>query len=164
MLKEIDEQPLVIRKLIQKYQNQTGDLTIDADIINAVKQSDRLYIVAAGTSYHAGLVGAQMIEKLAKVPVEVHVASEFNYNMPILSENPLFIFISQSGETADSRAVLVQVKELGHPALTIANVQGSRYLVKQTTHFFFTLAQKLPLLPQKHTQPSLACYLSLQLC
>ncbi|QFT87241.1 Glutamine--fructose-6-phosphate aminotransferase [isomerizing] [Bacillus sp. THAF10] len=125
MLKEIDEQPLVIRKLIQKYQNQTGDLTIDADIINAVKQSDRLYIVAAGTSYHAGLVGAQMIEKLAKVPVEVHVASEFNYNMPILSENPLFIFISQSGETADSRAVLVQVKELGHPALTITNVQGS---------------------------------------
>ncbi len=125
MLKEIDEQPLVIRKLIQKYQNENGELTIDEDIINAVKQSDRLYIVAAGTSYHAGLVGAQMIEKLAKVPVEVHVASEFNYNMPILSEKPLFIFISQSGETADSRAVLVQVKELGYPALTVTNVQGS---------------------------------------
>ncbi|WP_404447019.1 glutamine--fructose-6-phosphate transaminase (isomerizing) [Sutcliffiella horikoshii] len=125
MLKEIDEQPLVIRKLIQKYQNESGELTIDADIINAVNQSDRIYIVAAGTSYHAGLVGAQMIEKLAKVPVEVHVASEFNYNMPILSEKPLFIFISQSGETADSRAVLVQVKELGYPALTITNVQGS---------------------------------------
>ena len=125
MLKEIDEQPLVIRKLIQKYQNENGELTIDADIINAVNQSDRIYIVAAGTSYHAGLVGAQMIEKLAKVPVEVHVASEFNYNMPILSEKPLFIFISQSGETADSRAVLVQVKELGYPALTVTNVQGS---------------------------------------
>ncbi|MCA1321983.1 glutamine--fructose-6-phosphate transaminase (isomerizing) [Bacillus tianshenii] len=125
MLKEIDEQPLVIRKLIQKYQDENGTLTIDADIIKAVNQSDRIYIVAAGTSYHAGLVGAQMIEKLAKVPVEVHVASEFNYNMPILSERPLFIFISQSGETADSRAVLVQVKELGYPALTITNVQGS---------------------------------------
>ena len=125
MLKEIDEQPLVIRKIIQKYQDENGVLTIDADIVNAVNQSDRIYIVAAGTSYHAGLVGAQMIEKLAKVPVEVHVASEFNYNMPILSERPLFIFISQSGETADSRAVLVQVKELGYPALTITNVQGS---------------------------------------
>lgn len=125
MLKEIDEQPLVIRKLIQKYQDENGTLTIDADIIKAVNQSDRIYIVAAGTSYHAGLVGAQMIEKLAKVPVEVHVASEFNYNMPILSERPLFIFISQSGETADSRAVLVQVKELGYPALTVTNVQGS---------------------------------------
>jgi glucosamine--fructose-6-phosphate aminotransferase (isomerizing) len=125
MLKEIDEQPLVIRKLIQKYQDENGALTIDSDIIEAVNQSDRIYIVAAGTSYHAGLVGAQMIEKLAKVPVEVHVASEFNYNMPILSEKPLFIFISQSGETADSRAVLVQVKELGYPTLTVTNVQGS---------------------------------------
>lgn len=125
MLKEIDEQPLVMRKIIQKYQDENGTLTIDADIVKAVNQSDRIYIVAAGTSYHAGLVGAQMIEKLAKIPVEVHVASEFNYNMPILSERPLFIFISQSGETADSRAVLVQVKELGYPALTITNVQGS---------------------------------------
>ena len=55
----------------------------------------------------------------ANVPVEVHVASEFSYNMPLLSKKPLFIFLSQSGETADSRAVLVQVKALGHKALTI---------------------------------------------
>lgn len=125
MLKEIDEQPLVVRKIIQKYQNDNGTLTIDSDILNAVNEADRIYIVAAGTSYHAGLVGSQMIEKLAKVPVEVHVASEFNYNMPILSAKPLFIFISQSGETADSRAVLVQVKELGYPTLTVTNVPGS---------------------------------------
>ena len=125
MLKEIDEQPLVIRKLIQKYQNENGKLDIDEKIIGAINEADRLYIIAAGTSYHAGLVGKQMIEQLAKVPVEVHVASEFNYNMPILSERPLFIFISQSGETADSRAVLVQVKELGYKALTITNVPGS---------------------------------------
>lgn len=125
MLKEIDEQPLVVRKIIQKYQNDNGTLTIDSDILKAVNEADRIYIVAAGTSYHAGLVGSQMIEKLAKVPVEVHVASEFNYNMPILSAKPLFIFISQSGETADSRAVLVQVKELGYPTLTVTNVPGS---------------------------------------
>lgn len=125
MLKEIDEQPLVMRKIIQQYQNEQGELTIDRDIIEAMKASDRIYIIAAGTSYHAGLVGKQFIEKMAKIPVEVHISSEFGYNMPLLSEKPLFIFISQSGETADSRAVLVQVKEMGHPALTITNVPGS---------------------------------------
>ncbi|MCQ6282769.1 glutamine--fructose-6-phosphate transaminase (isomerizing) [Bacillus sp. EB600] len=125
MLKEIDEQPLVIRKIIQKYQNKQGELAIDPEIIKTMDESDRIYIIAAGTSYHAGLVGKQFIEKLAKIPVEVHVSSEFVYNMPLLSEKPLFIFISQSGETADSRAVLVAIKELGHSALTITNVPGS---------------------------------------
>jgi glucosamine--fructose-6-phosphate aminotransferase (isomerizing) len=125
MLKEIDEQPLVMRKIIQTYQNEQGQLTIDPEIIAAVNESDRVYIIAAGTSYHAGLVGKQFIEKMAKIPVEVHISSEFGYNMPLLSERPLFIFISQSGETADSRAVLVQVKEMGYPALTITNVPGS---------------------------------------
>lgn len=125
MLKEIDEQPLVTRRIIEKYRNVDGGLTVDAEIVNAVNAADRIYIIAAGTSYHAGLVGKQFIENWAKIPVEVHIASEFSYNMPLLSDNPLFIFISQSGETADSRAVLVQIKELGHKALTITNVQGS---------------------------------------
>ncbi|PGY50113.1 glutamine--fructose-6-phosphate transaminase (isomerizing) [Priestia megaterium] len=125
MLKEIDEQPLVVRKIIQEYQNENNELHIDADILGAMDEADRIYIVACGTSYHAGLVGKQFIETWAKVPVEVHVASEFSYNMPLLSEKPLFIFISQSGETADSRAVLVQIKELGYKALTITNVLGS---------------------------------------
>ncbi|MEH7491848.1 glutamine--fructose-6-phosphate transaminase (isomerizing) [Neobacillus niacini] len=125
MLKEIDEQPAVMRKIIQAYQNEQGQLTIDADIISAVNESDRIYIVAAGTSYHAGLVGKQFIENIANVPVEVHIASEFVYNMPLLTKKPLFIFISQSGETADSRAVLVKVKEMGYPTLTITNVPGS---------------------------------------
>ncbi|MEH7304972.1 glutamine--fructose-6-phosphate transaminase (isomerizing) [Neobacillus drentensis] len=125
MLKEIDEQPLVMRKIIQTYQNAQGELTIAEDIIKAVNESDRIYIVAAGTSYHAGLVGKQFIENMAKIPVEVHIASEFVYNMPLLTKKPLFIFISQSGETADSRAVLVKVKEMGYPSLTITNVPGS---------------------------------------
>ncbi|HEY4553145.1 MAG TPA: glutamine--fructose-6-phosphate transaminase (isomerizing) [Bacillaceae bacterium] len=125
MLKEIDEQPLVLRKIVQAYQNENGQLAVAEDITAAMKEADRIYIVACGTSYHAGLVGKQLIEKMAKLPVEVHVASEFGYNMPLLSEKPLFIFISQSGETADSRAVLVQVKEMGHKALTITNVPGS---------------------------------------
>jgi len=125
MLKEIDEQPLVIRRIIQKYQNETGELVIDQEIVQAVNGADRIYIIAAGTSYHAGLVGKQYIERLAAVPVEVHIASEFGYNMPLLSAKPLFIFISQSGETADSRGVLVKIRELGHKSLTITNVPGS---------------------------------------
>ncbi|WP_335870899.1 glutamine--fructose-6-phosphate transaminase (isomerizing) [Bacillus sp. 2205SS5-2] len=125
MLKEIDEQPLVTRKIVQAYQNDKDKLDIDQDIVNAMNEADRVYIVACGTSYHAGLVGKQFIEKMAQIPVEVHVASEFSYNMPILSQRPLFVFISQSGETADSRAVLVRVKELGHTAITITNVPGS---------------------------------------
>ncbi|PEM13272.1 glutamine--fructose-6-phosphate transaminase (isomerizing) [Bacillus wiedmannii] len=125
MLKEIDEQPLVIRNIIQKYQDENSEIELNADIRNAILDSDRIYIIACGTSYHAGLVGKQFIEKFAKMPVEVHVASEFSYNMPLLTERPFFIYISQSGETADSRAVLVQTNEMGHKALTITNVPGS---------------------------------------
>lgn len=125
MLKEVDEQPAVIRKIILAYQNEEGKLAIDYNITEAVSEADRIYIIACGTSYHAGLIGKQFIEKMTEIPVEVHVASEFTYNMPLLSKKPLFIFISQSGETADSRAVLVSIKALGHKALTITNVPGS---------------------------------------
>ena len=125
MLKEIHEQPAVMRRIIQEYQDDEGNLKIEEDIINDVSQADRIYIIAAGTSYHAGLVGKEFLEKWSGVPTEVHVASEFVYNMPLLSEKPLFIYISQSGETADSRAVLVETKKLGHKALTITNVPGS---------------------------------------
>ncbi|UBH13501.1 glutamine--fructose-6-phosphate transaminase (isomerizing) [Macrococcus armenti] len=125
MLKEINEQPAAMRNIIQEYQDENGNLKIDEDIIKAVREADRVYIVACGTSYNAGLVGKEYLEKWAGIPTEVHVASEFVYNMPLLSKKPLFIFISQSGETADSRAVLVAIKALGHTALTITNVPGS---------------------------------------
>lgn len=125
MLKEIDEQPLVVRNIISKYRNEAGEVELSEDIRNAILESDRIYIIAAGTSYHAGLVGKQLIENFAKIPVEVHVASEFSYNMPLLTEKPFFIYISQSGETADSRAVLVQTNEMGYKSLTVTNVPGS---------------------------------------
>lgn len=125
MLKEIDEQPFVIRNIISRYQDENGNLKLDDQIRKAMIEADRIYIVACGTSYHSGLVGKDFIEKIAKIPVEVHVASEFAYNMPLLSEKPLIILISQSGETADSRGVLVRVKEMGHPVLTITNTPGS---------------------------------------
>lgn len=125
MLKEIDEQPFVIRNIIQKYQDSQGNLLVNNEILKEINNADRLYIIACGTSYHAGLVGKEYFEKISKVPVEVHIASEFVYNMPLLSHRPLFIFISQSGETADSRAVLVEIKKMGYKALTITNVPGS---------------------------------------
>lgn len=133
MLKEIDEQPAVVRKIVQAYQDENGKLTIKPEILDAMQAADRIHIIAAGTSYHAGLIGKEYIEKLAGIPVEVHVSSEFGYNMPLLSEKPLFIFISQSGETADSRQVLVKIKEMGHASLTITNVAGST-LSRESDH------------------------------
>ncbi|MDQ0352295.1 glucosamine--fructose-6-phosphate aminotransferase (isomerizing) [Alkalibacillus filiformis] len=125
MLKEIDEQPFVMRKIIQEYQDDNDQIKLDEDVRQAMADCDRVYIIAAGTSYHAGLIGKEFLEKIAQVPTEVHIASEFSYNMPLLSEKPLFVFISQSGETADLRSVLVETNKLGHPALTITNVPGS---------------------------------------
>ncbi len=87
--------------------------------------SDRIYIVACGTSYNAGWVGKQLLEKLTHIPTEVHLSSEFGHNMPLLTKKPFFIFLSQSGETADSRQVLVKVNEMDHPSLTLTNVAGS---------------------------------------
>ncbi|HEO0399700.1 TPA: glutamine--fructose-6-phosphate transaminase (isomerizing) [Streptococcus agalactiae] len=125
MLKEIDEQPTVIRKLISTYANESGDMNVDSDIIKSVQEADRLYILAAGTSYHAGFAAKTMIEKLTDTPVELGVSSEWGYNMPLLSKKPMFILLSQSGETADSRQVLVKANEMGIPSLTITNVPGS---------------------------------------
>ncbi|WP_214758691.1 glutamine--fructose-6-phosphate transaminase (isomerizing) [Exiguobacterium sp. s123] len=125
MLKEMDEQPAVIRNIIQHYQNENGDIELTDGVRELVSEADRVYIVACGTSYNAGLVGKDILERIAGIPTEVHVSSEFGYNMPLLSERPLFVFLSQSGETADSRAVLVEVKKRGYKALTMTNVPGS---------------------------------------
>ena len=125
MLKEIDEQPMVLRKIVQRYQDENGQLIIDREIREAMQKADRIYMIACGTSYHAGLVGKDYLEKFSGIPTEVHIASEFSYNLPLLSQNPLFILISQSGETADSRSVLVKVKEKGYPTLAITNVPDS---------------------------------------
>ncbi|MGV3354632.1 glutamine--fructose-6-phosphate transaminase (isomerizing) [Streptococcus orisratti] len=124
MLKEIDEQPTVMRKLTKAYTDD-DKVIVDQEIIDAVKEADRLYIIAAGTSYHAGFAAKSMLETLTDTPVELGISSEWGYNQPLLSKKPLFIFISQSGETADSRQVLVRANELGIPSLTVTNVPGS---------------------------------------
>ncbi|MEG0809717.1 MAG: glutamine--fructose-6-phosphate transaminase (isomerizing) [Lactococcus sp.] len=125
MLKEIDEQPAVMRKLIATYANEDGTMKVDQDIIKGIQEADRIYIIAAGTSYHAGFGAKLMLESLTNTPVELGLASEWGYDMPLLSQKPFFIFLSQSGETADSRQVLVKVNELGLPSLTVTNVPGS---------------------------------------
>lgn len=125
MLKEIDEQPGVVRNILSAYTDGEDRLVIDEAIVDAFKDADRLYIIAAGTSLHAGLIGKQYFEKVAGIPTEVHISSEFGYNMPLLSKKPLFLFITQSGETADSRQVLVKIKALGYPTITMTNVPGS---------------------------------------
>ncbi|MFC0232575.1 glutamine--fructose-6-phosphate transaminase (isomerizing) [Vagococcus entomophilus] len=125
MLKEIDEQPAVMRNLIQQYSDAQSRLTVEEDILKAVTECDRIYIVACGTSWHAGWIGKKLLEKYVNIPTEVHLSSEFGYNMPLLAKKPFFIFLSQSGETADSRQVLVKLNEMKLPSLVITNAKGS---------------------------------------
>lgn len=126
MIKEINEQAFAMRNIISQYFNGK-DVKMDEEIINNVKEADRLYVIGCGTSYNAGLVGKHYFEKWAKIPTEVHLASEFAYNVPLLSEKPMFIFLSQSGETADLRAVLTKIREMNtdYKFLVLTNVDAS---------------------------------------
>ncbi|HHZ03121.1 MAG TPA: glutamine--fructose-6-phosphate transaminase (isomerizing) [Tissierellia bacterium] len=133
MLKEIEEQPFVIRKIISEYTDENGNIKISPDILQDVRSCNKVYIIACGTSYHAGLIGKQFFEKISKKPTEVVIASEFIYNMPLLSEKPMFMFISQSGETADCISVLSKIKDMGYKTLTLTNVKGST-LYREVDH------------------------------
>lgn len=124
MLKETDEQPAVIRRIIKQY-SPNGSFEIDEQLKEDILASERLFIVACGTSYHAGLVGQKLIQKLTQIPTEVHVASEFTQDPPMMNDKSFAIFISQSGETADSREALQMVRRRGIKTLTITNVKGS---------------------------------------
>lgn len=138
MMKEIEEQPRVIRQIMSNYLNGE-DVTIDETIKKDIKESDRIYMIAAGTSMHAGMLGKRMFETLAGIHVEVHIASEFAYNIPLLSSKPYFILISQSGETADLRAALKAIEQLNRPVLTITNVKTST-LAREATYFLDVFA------------------------
>ena len=125
MLKEIDKQPGVMRHMSQNYLDENGEPKVDQDIVDAISKADRLYIFAAGTSYHAGLVGKTIFEHYTGIPTEVGYASEAGYHFPMMSKHPFFIFLTQSGETADSRVVLKEANKRGIPSLTMTNVEGS---------------------------------------
>lgn len=128
MLKEIFEQPRAIADTIRgRVLPEKGDVALEEFGITAesLKEIDKVFIVACGTSYHAGMVAKYMIEELARVPVEVDIASEFRYRSPIITGKTLFIAITQSGETADTLAASREVRRLGAKVLSICNVIGS---------------------------------------
>lgn len=128
MLKEIYEQPRAVRDTVQgRVSLDTGKVYLDEMDISEddFRSLTSIKIAACGTSWHAGHAGKFMIEKLARVPVEVDYASEFRYRDPVLTENDLMIVISQSGETADTIAAMREAKQAGCKVLAICNVQGS---------------------------------------
>ncbi len=128
MLKEIHEQPRAVRDtLLGRVSRESGQVVMDemnfAD--DELRKIERMCIVACGTSWHAALVGKFLIEQLARVPVDVDYASEFRYRNPLADERTLPVYISQSGETADTLAALREAKARGAAPLGICNVQGS---------------------------------------
>lgn len=128
MLKEIYDQPKAYRDTMGSRISTDGtsvtlnELTITAD---AIRNISRVHIVACGTAYHAGMVGKYVIEKMARIPVETDVASEYRYRSPIITKDTLVIVVSQSGETADTLAALREAKRCGAHVLAITNVVGS---------------------------------------
>ncbi|RMA96050.1 glutamine--fructose-6-phosphate transaminase (isomerizing) [Hydrogenothermus marinus] len=120
MQKEIFEQPRTVADTISGFSSQ-----INEDLYNTVVNADRIYIIACGTSYHAGLVGKFWIEKFAKIPVEVDYASEYRYRDKIINDKTVIIGISQSGETADTRFALIDAQKEGAKTIGIVNVVGS---------------------------------------
>lgn len=140
MLKEINEQPEAIRRCISPRIKQ-GNLDLGLSNLSDEKFSsfEKIHIVACGTAMHAGMVGKYVIEKLARIPVDVDIASEFRYKNPIISTKDLVIIISQSGETADSLAALRLAKERSVFTLAIVNVVGSS-IAREADSVFYTWA------------------------
>ena len=141
MLKEIYEQPKGISETINRRIDENGNIKLDG--ISLTKEDldsiSRIYIVACGTAYHAGLVGKKLIEKFARIPVEVDIASEFRYREPLIDDKTLFIAISQSGETLDTLAALREAKSNGARVLSVVNVVGSS-VARESDDVFYTWA------------------------
>ena len=126
MIKEINEQPTAVKTTITpRIEDGMPDLSECGITPETLRNVNNIFIVACGTAMHAGMVGKYVIEKLARVSVTVDIASEFRYRDPLIGDNDLVIIISQSGETADSKAVLNLVKGTGAKTLAIVNVKGS---------------------------------------
>lgn len=141
MKKEIHEQPKGVSETLLRRLDKDENIVLDgikltkADLENI----NKVYIVACGTAYHAGLVGRYAIEKFAKIPVEVDVASEFRYRDPFVDDKTLFIAVSQSGETLDTLAALREAKRKGARILSIVNVVGSS-VARESHDVFYTWA------------------------
>ena len=140
MLKEIMEQPEAIRKTITPRIKDDRVVLDDIDLsADYVKNISKFYIIACGSSYHVGMVGKYVLEKMLRKPVEVALASEFRYCSPIVDKNTLVIVISQSGQTLDTMEALREAKRLGGRTLAIVNVVGSS-IAKEADDVIYTWA------------------------
>ena len=141
MLKEINEQPEGVKNTLERRLDENGNIVLDG--IHLTKEDldsiNRIYIVACGTAYHAGLLGKNALEKYLKVPVITDIASEFRYSDNFVDEHSLVILVSQSGETADTLAVLRDSKAKGAKILAITNVVGSS-ISREADEVFYTWA------------------------
>jgi len=140
MMKEMCEEPKVVKDTISP-RIKDGNIVLDNIKITAedLKNIDKIFIVACGTAYHAGVVGKYIIEKLARIPVEVDVASEFRYRDPLVGDRNLVIIISQSGETIDTLFALRESKKKGAKVLSIVNVVGSS-IARESDNVLYTWA------------------------
>ncbi|WP_297713749.1 glutamine--fructose-6-phosphate transaminase (isomerizing) [Clostridium sp.] len=141
MLKEIHEQPKAIKdtmagRVSLNEKINLGDFKLTREELEEI---DRIYIIACGTAYNAGLIGKVAIEDLARIPVEVAIASEFRYRNPIVTNKTLIVTLSQSGETADTLAVLRDAKKIGAKTLAITNVVGSS-ISREADNVIYTMA------------------------
>jgi glucosamine--fructose-6-phosphate aminotransferase (isomerizing) len=142
MLKEICEQPLAIKNTLGSRLTADGkDIQFNEISLTPeqIRSFSKVSIVACGTAYHAGMVGKYVLEKLARIPVEVDLASEFRYRDPILDKNTLVVIISQSGETADTLAALREARERGCHVLAVTNVVGSS-VAREADNVLYTWA------------------------
>ena len=145
MIKEIHEQPDSIKRtIIPRIVNGMPDLSECGITVEKLREFKNIHIVACGTAMHAGMVGKYVIEQLARVPVNVDIASEFRYRNPLVGEGDLVIIISQSGETADSKAAMALAKEYGAKTLAIVNAKGS------------SIAREADMLIYTHAGPEIA--------
>lgn len=140
-IKEIFEQPKGIHETLHRRLENNNIINLDGIQITKddLEKINKIYIVACGTAYHAGLIGKYAIEKFAKIPVTVDVASEFRYRDPFVDENTLFIAVSQSGETIDTLSALREAKRKGARILSIVNVVGSS-VARDSDDVFYTWA------------------------
>ena len=128
MPKEIYEQPKAVRDTSSAPGQRDSDTVTFNELQwtpETLKDINKIFIVACGTAYHAGIVGKYYIEKMARIPVEVDIASEFRYRNPIIDEHCLCIVVSQSGETSDTLEALKEAKRRGAKTLAVTNVVGS---------------------------------------
>ncbi len=137
MIKEIHEEPESIEQTCRQYirdgKPYFGNSILTPDFVGKI---NRIRVIACGTAMHSGLIGKNFIESIAAIPVNVEIASEFRYRKPIIHKDELVIFVSQSGETADTLAALRYVKSKGVPAISIVNVFGSTIACESDTVFY----------------------------